>query len=145
MNERAGPTRLRDVLDEVAAPMGLARAADAEVVWSRWSEIVGDQIARHAEPTSLRGGVLRVRTSSPAWASELNYLRADIALRANELVGRAAVSEVRIWTAPGAVERSAAPPPAERAARPTEVPKDPLEGLRRAHKAWLERRNPGAV
>lgn len=121
--------------------MGLARAADAGLVWSRWEDIVGAQVARHAEPTSLRQGLLRVRTSSPAWAGELLYLRSDIAQRANELLGRSAVSEVRIWTAPGAIRRPrpARPPTLER--RRDAAPTDPQETLRRAHEAWLKQRD----
>ncbi|MGH2733955.1 MAG: DciA family protein, partial [Actinomycetota bacterium] len=62
------PQRLGDLLDGIGARLGLARSADARTVWGRWGEIVGDGVSEHAEPSSLRDGVLRVRTDSPAWA-----------------------------------------------------------------------------
>lgn len=36
-----------------------------------WHEIVGDALARHATPTGLVKGVLRVRCDSAVWASEI--------------------------------------------------------------------------
>ena len=125
-----------EVLDPLGVRMGLGRSRDAGLIWSRWSQIVGPSIAEHAEPSSLREGVLRVRADSPTWATELGYLAADIKARANELIGRGSVQEVRVWTGPGAIK----PPAQRRAARPEERDRvsaeDPMKALERAQQAW---------
>jgi predicted nucleic acid-binding Zn ribbon protein len=128
----------------VGRKLGLDHPREVGVVWDRWREIVGDDIAAHAEPSSLRGGLLRVRTDSPAWATEIGYLADEIRRKANETVGRALVSEVRVWTGPGRIEprargRAAVPRPA-RGTPQDDVPDDPGEALERARRAWLRRR-----
>ncbi|MFP5297965.1 MAG: DUF721 domain-containing protein [Actinomycetota bacterium] len=95
--------RLRDLLGDVGRRFGLSGAVETGVVWRRWPEIVGDAIAEHAEPTSLRDGVLRVRTDSPAWAQELTYLARRVVSRANEVAGKPVVSEMKVWVGPGKI------------------------------------------
>jgi predicted nucleic acid-binding Zn ribbon protein len=141
--------RIRDVLDGFGVKLGLGRSRDASVIWSRWTEIVGDAVAAHAEPSSLREGVLQVRADSPTWAAELGYLVAEIRARANALIGRESVVEVRVWTGPGRVgkaNRHARNSAATRTAPTTEqgaekgAPPDPQEAFERAREAWRRRR-----
>jgi hypothetical protein len=140
--------RISDVLDGFGIRVGLGRSKDASVIWSRWTEIVGDAIAAHAEPSSLRDGVLKVRADSPTWAAELSYLVEEMRGKANALIGRQSVVEVRVWTGPGRVKREAmrhtrsssdpAPAAADRAAKsPPAV--DPREAFERAREAWRRR------
>lgn len=138
------PPRVAELLSMVGRRLGLDHPREVGIVWDRWRDIVGDDIAAHAEPSSLRGGLLRVRTDSPAWATEIGYLADEIRKKANETVGRELVTEVRVWTGPGAIDRrarrgSAAPQPVPGEAR-APVPEDPLEALQRARQAWLRRR-----
>ena len=128
----------------VGRRLGLDHPREVGIVWERWRDIVGQDIAAHAEPSSLRGGLLRVRTDSPAWATEIGYLTDEIRNRANETVGRELVREVRVWTGPGPMRRSrpaatASSTPAGESAR-TDLPEDPAEALERARRAWLRRR-----
>ena len=137
--------RLGDVLDVVGRQLGLGAAAQAGRIWRAWSEIVGEALAQKIEPTSLRGGVLRVRTESPAWANEAVYLSEDIRRRVNDLLREEAVAEVRVWTAPGRIRRPEATsqtgvPHAEGAGAESPVNRHPAEALERARAAWARRR-----
>ena len=139
------PLRLRDVLRTGGRLLGIQSAVETGTIFKRWRHIVGDQVAAHARPSSLREGVLRVRADSPVWATEITYLAPEIGRRANEEVGGVVVKEVRVWWAPaetethspsiereGSPERAAAPPPRVR-------PDDPAGALERAHRAWRRR------
>jgi hypothetical protein len=144
-NDDPVPRRLRDILDPLARRVGIDAGVVTGRVWSEWDGIVGQDIAEHAQPTSLRRGVLRVRTDSPVWATELTYLSEEIRRRVNERLGRDEVTVVKIWTAPGTLRR-ATPSPGPRATpnRPTEPrATDPMTALRRARAAW-ERARGGA-
>jgi predicted nucleic acid-binding Zn ribbon protein len=145
--------RIRDVLDGFGVKVGLGRSRDANVIWSRWIELVGDAIAAHAEPSSLRDGVLKVWADSPTWAAELGYLVGEIKARANALIGRPAVTEVRIWTGPGRVSKekrqsgrspSAGAAPAGEAIQRAPA-EDPQEALERAREAWRRRHATGGT
>lgn len=135
------PLRLKDLLSGATGRLGIPSPEATGRVWSAWKDIVGPAVAAHAEPTSLRDGVLRVRADSPAWATEIGYLAEDIRSRANAVTGRALVAEVRVWTGPrpagggGAGKTSDAAPEKDDRDRPG----DPAEALERARRAWAKR------
>lgn len=144
------PDRLRDVLPSVGAELGLKDAVGAGRVWASWTTIVGEQIAAHAEPTSLRDGVLRVRAESPSWATEIAYLAGDIRRRVNESVGRDVVREIKVWTGPGTMRRSdeaRGEHTSQRGERekPQAPPaEDPRTALASARQAWEKARARGS-
>jgi hypothetical protein len=140
------PLRLKDLLRGATAGLGIPAPEATGRVWARWKDVVGPAVAAHAEPTSLKGGVLRVRADSPAWATEIGYLADEIRSRVNALTGGALVSEVRVWTGPAP---SRGPGPGAPASAPAAAPegqdrepaKDPAEALERARRAWEKRRS----
>jgi len=139
--------RFRDLLGPIGTRLRLQDPAAMGAVWRRWPDIVGDDIARNAEPTSLKEGVLRIRTASPTWATEMSYLAPDIADRVNRAVGKQLVTEVKVWTSPapirtrrGGPDHVTAPPSQVEKRAPAE---DPLTAFQRAFRAWSERRSKG--
>jgi hypothetical protein len=142
------PRKVGDILGGVGASLGLGGAVGTGRIWSGWSDIVGGTIADHAEPTSLKDGVLRIRTDSPGWATELGYRGRQIAKRANEIAGAELVTEVRVWTGPGAIERrnrpqekpSETPTTTASGGRPAPATDEPVEALERARRAGAKRR-----
>jgi predicted nucleic acid-binding Zn ribbon protein len=144
------PQRLKDLLAGVGAKVGLEDARATGMLWSHWPEVVGGTIAENAEPTSLKGGVLRIRATSPAWAQELTYLATEIKTRANAMTGSEVVREVRVWTGPGAVARATPRPIPEaqdglapEASDPASggSPEDLEKAFLRARRAWARRRS----
>ncbi len=95
---RPEPLPLADALDAVRARPGWAARLEGARIHEHWREIAGDQLARHAEPVRLAGGVLVVRASSSAWAEQVRYLSAGLAGRANEILGAGSVTQVTVVT-----------------------------------------------
>ena len=56
-------------------------------VFARWEEVVGAEVAAHAEPRSLRDGVLVIAVDQPAWATQLRFLGADLLARVRDATG----------------------------------------------------------
>ncbi len=139
------PIKIKDLLGTVGEKLGVRSAAKTGAIWQHWEEIVGPAIAGHAEPTSLREGVLRVRTDSPTWATEITYLAREIVRKANEVAGEALVGELKVWTSPAEVTRSRQAPARtsadERPAGPPHT--DPVEALEAARAAWARRHSEG--
>jgi predicted nucleic acid-binding Zn ribbon protein len=138
--------RIKDLLGGAGRRLGLPAAVETGAIWSRWTEIVGPAVAAHAEPSSLKGGVLRVRADSPAWATEIGYLKDEIKTSVNRLVGLELVEEVRLWTGPGAI-RGPRPagdegetPRADGSAPLSDGDvQDPNVAVERAREAWARR------
>lgn len=133
--------RLKDVLPAATGRLGIPSPEATGRIWASWRDIVGPDVAAHAEPTSLRDGILRVRVDSPAWATEISYLAGEIRSRANAVTGKPLVSEVRVWSGPRSAASEGSGKAAEGAARDPdrEPPADPAEALERARRAWAKR------
>jgi predicted nucleic acid-binding Zn ribbon protein len=70
-------------------------------VFACWSDVVGDQIAEHAQPTALRDGVLSISAESTAWATQLRMVQAQVLAKIAAAVGDSVVTSLRI-TGPAA-------------------------------------------
>lgn len=139
--------RLKDLLGPVGKKLRLEDPVAAGALWRRWPEIVGDDIARNAEPTSLKDGVLRIRTTTPTWATEMSYLATDIKERINRAIGKPLVREVKVWTSPAPIGPRRGDP-GHSASTPSRVEprapaEDPESAFRRAFQAWSKRRAGG--
>jgi predicted nucleic acid-binding Zn ribbon protein len=78
------PQRLSDVLSALLAERGWATPVSEARLFADWAGLVGEDIATHCEPVSLREGELRVAAQSTAWATQLRLMASNIlaALRA---------------------------------------------------------------
>jgi predicted nucleic acid-binding Zn ribbon protein len=90
------PRPVADSLDRVSRAFGAPRARLLASLFSRWETIVGQEIAQHAEPRSLRDGVLVLVVDQPAWAAQLRYLGADLLARLRADVGSSEVTEIQV-------------------------------------------------
>jgi predicted nucleic acid-binding Zn ribbon protein len=87
----------------------LAPATVLAGVQARWAEVVGERIAREAEPVSERGGVLTVRCVSAVWASELSLMAPDLLERLNDGRPEGTPALVALRFTAGARERPSSP------------------------------------
>jgi len=91
-----GPTLLSGELAKFARRPGWSERLGAVRVWAAWDDMVGAELAAHCEPVRLAGRVLVVRAESPAWATQLRYLTAQLIERAEVALGPGSVREVRV-------------------------------------------------
>ncbi len=83
------------VVDKVMQGWGLEERLHQQEVLSAWEQIVGDFIARHAQPTALKNGVLIVEVLQPAIHYELDRVwRARIVSELKNHFGRKIVRDV---------------------------------------------------
>lgn len=75
--------------------MGWSEQIEVASVTARWREVIGDQIADHCEPVTFEDGVLVLRASSSAWATQMQLMAGQVRHRINEEFGREVVKELR--------------------------------------------------
>lgn len=63
-------------------------------VWPIWNELVGDIIARNAQPEKIRNGTLFVKVSSHVWMQQLQYMKDTITDKVNEKLEREVVKNI---------------------------------------------------
>lgn len=91
-----GPTALSSELARLTRRPGWSERLGSTRMWAGWEEIVGAELLAHCEPVRLAGRVLVVRAESPAWATQLRYLTAQLLERSAGVLGAGSVGEVRI-------------------------------------------------
>lgn len=74
-------------LEAVMASLGGPSVQAIVGVHQRWDDIVGAEVALHAEPLGIDDGRLRVQVDGPAWASHLQWAEPEILVRLAEIVG----------------------------------------------------------
>ena len=72
------PLLIKSTLEELVKGRDWEGALAEGNLFSSWSEIVGEEIAEHSDPVTFFEGVLTVRASSTAWATQLNLLKPSI-------------------------------------------------------------------
>lgn len=90
------PRPVRDALQNLIDGRGWSKRVESARVFNEWQAIAGEQLALHTEPVRLHGGVLVVRASSPAWATQVRYLSRELIARANEVLGEGQVRQVTL-------------------------------------------------
>jgi predicted nucleic acid-binding Zn ribbon protein len=86
---------------ELAKARGWSPRVAEGAVFAQWSSVVGEDIAAHASPSALRGGVLHVSAESTAWATQLRIVQAQLLAKIAATVGDGVVTALRI-TGPAA-------------------------------------------
>ncbi|HXY43706.1 MAG TPA: DUF721 domain-containing protein [Acidimicrobiales bacterium] len=75
-------------IGEAAQRMLRARGLEATVtlasVLAAWEDVVGSQVAAHAQPRRLHASTLTVEVDDPSWATQLQFLSAGILSRLSE-------------------------------------------------------------
>jgi hypothetical protein len=93
------PVRVGSSVEHVVS--GLRGGSDRlGAVSARWTDLVGETVAAHAEPCRLRDGVLVVGVHQPGWATQLRYLSPEIVERCRGALGSEAVREIEIRVLP---------------------------------------------
>ena len=73
-SERTDPTLISDVLEELINDREWQSGIAEGNLFSNWNSVVGEEVAEHTEPISLLDGVLLVKCSSTAWATQLTMM-----------------------------------------------------------------------
>jgi predicted nucleic acid-binding Zn ribbon protein len=92
----SGPRRVGASMAKVLGRMGGSAAGSTmELVFSRWPEVVGTELAEHLTPMRIQGTVLVVGVEHPAWATRARMEAERIVARVREL-GDSTITRVEV-------------------------------------------------
>lgn len=94
------PAPIGTSLDRVLRGLGAPKAEAVGSVFERWPELVGEQIASHCRPVSLRSGTLTVAVRDPAWATEFRFLESRLLERLAAVLGPGEVTALEVRVRP---------------------------------------------
>lgn len=68
------PQKISNILSELVENRDWRKGIAEGNLFSDWREIVGDQVADHANPITLFEGRLTIQTTSTAWSTQLRLM-----------------------------------------------------------------------
>ena len=81
-----GPRHVADAMGKVLGRLGGSPSVNTmELVFTRWEEVVGDELSGHLHPMRVDRGTLVVGADQPAWATRARMESERILSRVREL------------------------------------------------------------
>lgn len=90
------PQPLGGLVKKMAADRGWTEKLNGGQVFSKWSALVGPDVAEHTEPISLTDGELTVQADSTAWATQLRLLQRQLLAKIAAGVGNGVVKRLKV-------------------------------------------------
>lgn len=90
------PAVVGDVFGRLIRDRGWSTPVAVGSVLTRWAELVGPDIAQHCRPESFENSVVRVRTSSTAWATQLRLMGPMLLARFDQELGTGVVTRIDV-------------------------------------------------
>lgn len=87
--------RLAHILPQAVEGLGATQQLKRFRLEALWQEAVGEMLAHQAEPTSVKGDILFVRTAGPSWSQEIQLRQFDILERLRKLMPEADLRSIR--------------------------------------------------
>ena len=82
---------IRDVLQKCQGGEG----QNARMAWEYWDRVVGENVARNAQPAAFKKHLLMVHVSSSAWLQELHFQKSHLISRLNQAAGLRVVEDIQ--------------------------------------------------
>lgn len=78
--------------------MGVLEQSRQLEIYTRWHELVGQDVARHSRPMKFKNGNLTVAVSSPTWMQQLTMLKPTLLQSLANTLGQGMVKDIRLTT-----------------------------------------------
>ena len=95
------PQRINSVISELVSARAWEQGIAEGSLFTEWITVVGSDIGSHSTPISLVDGILTIKTSSSAWATQLTLISAHLLKTISNSAPGALVEEILVLP-PGA-------------------------------------------
>ncbi|WP_052479928.1 DciA family protein [Streptomyces sp. NBRC 110035] len=137
--EGRDPQGLGAILGRLTAEQGWDTGLDGGNLIDQWPTIAPTELATTVQPVAYDPdrGILELRPSSPAYATQVRLFQHQLAKHLNTALGRPAVRTIRVL-APGHATAAADTGPEPEPAKPTDTPVKTRETAHPGYRAALE-------
>jgi hypothetical protein len=89
------PQSLRSVLEKTLKALEIDVPLKRYSTFGAWKEIVGDSLALHTQPRSIRNRILFIDVSHPTWMQQLQFLKPTLLEKINIFLGEPHIQDIR--------------------------------------------------
>jgi hypothetical protein len=91
----AKPKPIRSILESTLKGLEIDIQLKTHSIWSAWKEIVGESVARNAQPRSIRNRILFIDVSHQTWIQQLQFLKPVLLEKVNTFMGEPHIHDIR--------------------------------------------------
>lgn len=93
--KKKAPEKIHSILERVLSGLNLGIKVKQFEIWEVWDSVVGQHIARHAQPHQIRNMILWTVVSSSTWMQQLEFMKKTIVDKLNDRIGEEVVKDIR--------------------------------------------------
>jgi hypothetical protein len=89
------PQSLRLILEKTLKNLEIDVPLKTYSVLGAWDEIVGESVAEHSQPRSIRNRILFIDVSHSTWMQQLQFLKPTLLEKVNAFLGEPLIQDIR--------------------------------------------------
>jgi hypothetical protein len=89
------PQSIRSILDQTLKSLEIDVPLKTYSILGAWNEIVGESVAGHSQPRSIRNRILFIDVSHPTWMQQLQFLKPTLLEKINDFLGDPLIQDIR--------------------------------------------------
>src|SRR5512137_2734886 len=89
------PQSLRLILEKTFKNLEIDVPLRTYSILGGWDEIVGESVAEHSQPRSIRNRILFIDVTHPTWMQQLQFLKPTLLEKVNTFLGESLIHDIR--------------------------------------------------
>jgi hypothetical protein len=89
------PQPLRSILEKTVKALEIDVPLKTHSILGAWKEIVGESVAGHSQPHSIRNRILFIDVAHPTWMQQLQFLKPTLLEKVNTFLGESLIQDIR--------------------------------------------------
>jgi hypothetical protein len=89
------PKPIRSILEKTLEALEIDVPLKSYSILGAWKEIVGESVALHTQPRTIRNRILFIDVSHPTWMQQLQFLKSTLLEKINNFLGEPLIQDIR--------------------------------------------------
>jgi hypothetical protein len=89
------PQSIQSILEKTLKSLEIDVPLKTYSIMGAWNEIVGEPVAGHSQPRSIRNQILFIDVSHPTWMQQLQFLKPTLLSQVNAFLGESLIQDIR--------------------------------------------------
>jgi hypothetical protein len=103
------PQPIRSILEKTVKTLEIDVPLKTYSILGAWNEIVGESVADHSQPHSIRNHILFIDVTHSTWMQQLQFLKPTLLEKVNTFLGKSLIQDIRFKL--GKISKSIPAPP----------------------------------
>ncbi|OQX22920.1 MAG: hypothetical protein BWK80_28690 [Desulfobacteraceae bacterium IS3] len=89
------PVHIGDIISKTLKQFRGEGEEQLVTIWKIWDNVVGEYIAKHAQPEAFKGKILLVKVTDSSWMQQLQFEKKEIISKLNHALRKNLIEEIK--------------------------------------------------